>query len=54
MEILETGNDRVFAFRRIAGKDKVRVVVNLSADPVTVRIPAGKPISLKGWGWRID
>ncbi len=54
MELIETGNDHVFAFWRIAEKDRVRVVVNLSADPVTVSIPAGKPVSLKGWGWRID
>lgn len=54
MELIETGNDQVFAFRRIAAKDKVRVIVNLSAKPVVVSPSGGKPISLKGWGWRID
>ncbi len=54
MELIETGNDQVFVFRRIAAKDKVRVIVNLSAKPVVVSLPGTKPISLKGWGWRID
>lgn len=54
MELIETGNDQVFAFRRIAAKDKVRVIVNLSAKPVVVSLPGTKPISLKGRGWRID
>ena len=54
LELIETGNDKVFAFRRIAGKDQVRVVVNLSAQAVQVRMPGARPLKLKGWGWWID
>lgn len=51
--IIDTGNPKVFAFRRIKGKDKVTVIVNLSAAPVRVAIPGVRPVKLVGWGWNI-
>ncbi len=53
LEIIDTGNPKVFAFRRIKGKDRVTVVVNLSAAPVSVTVPGKKPSHLVGWGWEI-
>ena len=53
LTIIDTGNAKVFAFERRSGKDKVRVVVNLSGDPATVTLANGGPVSLKGWGWQI-
>ncbi len=54
LELVETGNPRVFAFHRLAKGDKVTVVVNLSAEPATVTLPGGQPLALGGWGWKID
>jgi glycosidase len=54
LELIETGDAKVFAFRRVTGRDRVRVVVNLSAAPVTVALPGTRPLKLAGWGWKID
>jgi glycosidase len=54
LQLIETGNARVFAFQRSKGYDKVRVVVNLSAAPVSVTLSRERPLALKSWGWRID
>lgn len=54
MALIDTGNANVFAFRRISGADKVTVVANLSASPVTVTLPGAKPLTLPAWGTRID
>jgi glycosidase len=54
LELIDTGNPRVFAFSRSKGSDKVRVVVNLSAAPVSVALPGAGVVRLKGWGWRIN
>ncbi len=53
LQIIETGNSKVFAFRRIKGKDKLTVVVNLSASPTNIVIPGMRPGKLLGWGWKI-
>lgn len=53
MELIETGNPKVFAFRRIAKGDTVTVVANLSAAPAEVTLPKAGKVSLKGWGWMI-
>ena len=53
LELIETGNPRVFAFRRITGRDRVTVVVNLAAAPATVTLPGARPLALAGWGWKI-
>ena len=55
LELLDTGNPRVFAFRRVRGADTVRVVVNLSAQPAHVALPGGGDMAaLAPWSWRID
>lgn len=53
LEVLDTGNPKVFAFRRIKGKDRVTVTVNLAAAPARVALPGSRPVELPGWGWRI-
>ncbi len=53
LQLIDTGNPKVFAFRRVAGKDRVRVVVNLSGLPTKVSLPGGRPLALAGWGWNI-
>ena len=35
------------------GKDKLTVVVNLSASPTNIVIPGMRPGKLLGWGWKI-
>jgi glycosidase len=54
LELIDTGNAKVFAFLRRKGTDKVRVVVNLSAAPVSVALPGAGVVRLEGWGWRIS
>lgn len=53
LQIIDSGNPKVFAFRRIKGRDKVTVIVNLSAAPVRVAIPGVRPVQLGSWGWNI-
>jgi glycosidase len=53
LQIIDTGNPKVFAFRRIKGRDKVTVVVNLSASPASVAITDMHQVSLTGWVWKI-
>ncbi len=52
LQIIETGNPAVFAFRRIKGADRVRVEVNLTATAQTYKV-GGKPRSLAPWRWAI-
>ena len=54
LELLETGNPEVFAFRRVRGADKVRVVVNLSSQAVNLAFSPAERIALKPWGWKIE
>lgn len=53
IEIIETGNPKVFAFRRIKGADRVRVEVNVSDEPQRYTV-AGKARSLAPWHWAIS
>lgn len=53
LEVIDTGNPKVFAFRRIKGKDRVTVAVNLSATPAGITLD-GKATPLAGWGWTIS
>jgi glycosidase len=53
LQLIDTGNPRVFAFRRVAKGDRVTVVTNLSAAPVRVTLPGAKPLALPAWGWSI-
>jgi glycosidase len=54
LELLETGTPRVFAFRRMRGADKIRVVVNLSSQAVNLAFSPAERIALKPWGWKIE
>lgn len=53
LELIETGNPKIFAFRRVAKGDRLTVAVNLSAKTQRVTLPTGQPISLAAWGWTI-
>lgn len=53
LELIENGNPKVFAFRRIAKGDRVTVIANLSSEPVRVAVAGGRPVSLRAWGWKI-
>ncbi len=53
LQLLETSDDHVFAFRRVKGRDRVTVVANLSATPRTIKIPGAGSISLAPWAYRI-
>jgi len=53
LQIIDTGNPKVFAFRRVKGNDRVTVTVNLSGLPVKVTLPGRKALALPGWGWKI-
>lgn len=48
MELLDTGNDKVFAFKRVKGRDAVTVVVNVSGEPQRYQKAVLKP-----WAYRI-
>ncbi len=52
LEIVETGNPKVFAFRRIKGADRVGVAVNLTAAAQTYTV-GGKARTLAPWRWTI-
>jgi glycosidase len=54
VQVLETGNDKVFAFRRQSGKDQVGVVVNVSGDSQFYTLPGQKRQALAAWDYRID
>ena len=51
LQLRDTGNDKVFAFRRQLGKHRVDVAVNLSGEPQ--RYTLGAPQSLAAWNWSI-
>ena len=52
LEIIATGNPKVFAFRRIKRADRVRVAVNLTAAAQTYTV-GGKARTLAPWRWAI-
>jgi len=53
LQLLETGDDKVFAYRRVLGRDHVTVVVNLADAPRRVTV-AGASYALAAHGWEID
>jgi glycosidase len=53
VQVLETGNDGVFAFRRQVDGNSVEVVVNVSPVPQRYTV-AGRPAQLSAWSWRIE
>lgn len=52
-QILETGNDQVFAFKRVKGNNVVDVAVNLSGKTQAYSVPGSKQMSLKAWSWTV-
>ena len=54
--LIDTGNPKVFAFRRVKGRDRVTVTVNLSPTPadVVLKQAGHRRVRLGGWGWSID
>jgi glycosidase len=54
VEVLETGNDQVFAFQRKRGGNTVKVSVNLSNAAQKFTLPGGKAQTLAAWDYRID
>ncbi|MGO4478999.1 alpha-amylase family glycosyl hydrolase [Massilia sp. 2TAF26] len=53
-EVLETGNDKVFAFQRKRDGNIVKVIVNLSNAAQKYTLPGGKQQSLAAWDYRIE
>jgi glycosidase len=54
-QVLETGNDKVFAFRRAKDHDTVTVTVNLSGEAQRYRLPGQAGAQhLAGWDYRIN
>jgi glycosidase len=55
IEVLETGNDKVFAFLRKRDGNTVKVSVNLSNEAQRFSLPGGKgPQTLAAWDYRIE
>jgi len=54
LELMATGNDHVFAFRRALGSNVVTVAVNVSANRQTYRVASGATHVLLPWHWKID
>lgn len=53
-EVLATGSDAVFAFRRRLDGDDVSITVNVSGAAQTCRDPESQAeMSLAAWAWRI-
>ena len=54
LQVIDTGNAKVFAFRRVKGSDRVTVAVNLGDAAQRFKTGDGKLRRLKGWGWTIS
>jgi glycosidase len=54
LELMASGNDHVFAFRRALGSNVVTVAVNVSANQQTYRVASGATHVLLPWHWKID
>ncbi|CAD5366254.1 Alpha-amylase [Rubrivivax sp. A210] len=52
-EVLASGSEAVFAFRRRRGDDSVTVLANLSAQAQTARVE-GQAKALAPWSWHIE
>lgn len=53
MEIIDTANPKIFAFRRMKDGHGLRVIVNLSGDAQKLEAPGLKPQTLEGFGYQI-
>ena len=54
VQVLATGNDKVFAFRRTLDGNSVRVTVNVSNAPQRYTLPGTQAQTLGAWDYRID
>jgi glycosidase len=55
VQVLETGNDKVFAFKRQMGTNAVSVTVNVSGAAQSYSLPGRKgQQTLAAWDYRID
>jgi glycosidase len=55
LQVQDTGNDKVFAFKRQLGKNVVAVTVNVSGEQQVYSLPGQKAQqSLAAWDYRID
>jgi glycosidase len=56
VELLDAGDEAIFAFRRVKGRRSVTVIANLSDQPRTTRAwgQGGKMVTLAPWDWRIE
>ena len=54
VQVLDGGNDKVFAFRRAMGSNAVQVTVNLSNATQRYTLPGAKAAQLGAWEYRID
>jgi hypothetical protein len=52
--VLETGNDKVFAFLRKRDGNAVKVSVNLSNAVQTYALAGGRQQTLTAWDYRIE
>jgi hypothetical protein len=52
--VLATGNDKVFAFKRLLPGNAVQVTVNLSNEVQRYTLPGAKGQQLPAWEYRID
>jgi glycosidase len=53
VQLLEVGNDKLFAFKRQQGKDHVRVIVNPTGQLQKYKLAGDEGPFLKPWRWRI-
>jgi glycosidase len=54
VEVLDTGNDKVFAFRRKTGGNTVSVAVNLSGKRQSYSLPGQKAARLSAWDYEVN
>ncbi|MYN46725.1 alpha-amylase [Pseudoduganella sp. FT93W] len=54
LQMLDVGNEQLFAFKREQGKNSVRVIVNLTGNVQKYKLAGDEgPAQLKPWRWRI-
>jgi glycosidase len=53
VQLLDVGNDQVFAFQRQQGSNRVSVYVNISGQTQSYKPPGGKQAALEAWSWDI-
>jgi glycosidase len=54
LQVLATGNDKVFAFKRSQGGNTVNVAVNVSAQAQSYTLAGGTTQTLAAWRWHIS